>query len=410
MFSTIKNGWQEYPRQFWLMFFGMLISTIGSSMIWPFLMVYVSGKLNQPLGVASTLITMNAAVGLVMNFIAGPVIDKLGRKWVLVFALAGNAVVYMLQNQANSFAGFALALSLAGAFNPMYRVASDAMMADLIPQEKRADAYSLLRMSNNLGVAIGPTIGGFVAAQSYSTIFYIASACMLTYSIILAIGARETLPAKSIITGALVPKQKFAGYGEIFRDKKFVTTIGAFTFCMTGSAVLWVLLSVYLKNNFGIQENLYGFIPATNAIMVVLFQIAVTRYTLRFPPVMVMATGALFYAVGVGSAYFANGFWGFWTSMVILTIGELVLIPTTTTFVANLAPPDMRGRYMSIYNLSSGVAMGTGPAFGGFVNDHFGPRNIWIGAFSIGIISPLLYLMLSRRDKSLKTANQPIIK
>ncbi len=398
MLSTIRNGWREYPRQFWLMFFGMLISTIGSSMIWPFLMVYVSGRLNQPLAVASTLISMNAAVGMVMNFIAGPMTDRVGRKWVLVAALAGNAVVYMLQNQANTFLGFAFALSLAGAFNPMYRVASDAMMADLIPQEKRADAYSLLRMSNNLGVAIGPTIGGFVASHSYSTIFYIAAACMLAYSLLLAFGAKETLPAKAFSGEPTAHRQKFAGYGDIFRDKKFLTTIGAFTFCMTGSAVLWVLLAVYLKTNYGIQENLYGFIPATNAIMVVVFQIAVTRFTVKFQPVVVMAAGALFYAVGVGSVYLANGFWSFWASMVILTIGELVLIPTTTTYVANLAPPDMRGRYMSIYNLAAAVAMMIGPAVGGFTNDNLGPRNIWLVGFSIGIVSPILYLMLSRQQ------------
>ncbi len=178
-----------------------------------------------------------------------------------------------------------------------------------------------------------------------------------------------------------------------------MTTIGAFTFCMTGSAMLWILLSVYLKKNFGIPENLYGFIPATNAIMVVVFQLAVTRFTNKFNPILVMASGALFYAVGVGSVYFGHGFWGFWLSMVIITIGELVLIPTTTTFVANLAPPDMRGRYMSIYNLSMGTAMGTGPVIGGYLSDSFGPRSTWLGGFSIGIISPVLYLMLARRRK-----------
>lgn len=196
MFNTIRSGWREYPRQFWLMFFGMLVSTIGSSMIWPFLMVYVSEKLDQPLTLAATLLTFNAGVGLVMNFVAGPLIDRIGRKWILVIALMGNAVVYILQNQATTFAAFAIALSLGGAFNPMYRVASDAMMADLIPQEKRAEAYSLLRMSNNVGVAIGPMIGGFVASRSYSTVFYIAALGMFAYSLLLAFGARETLPQK----------------------------------------------------------------------------------------------------------------------------------------------------------------------------------------------------------------------
>ncbi len=402
MLNTLRSGWREYPRQFWLMFFGMLVSTIGASMIWPFLMVYVSGKLNQPLTLAATLLTINSGVGLVMNFIAGPLTDRIGRKWILVIALMGNALVFLLQNQAATFAAFAVALSLGGAFNPMYRVASDAMMADLIPREKRADAYSLLRMSNNLGVAIGPTIGGFVASQSYSTVFYIAALGMFSYGLLLAFGAKETLPGREPMTESTQVKPALGGYSIIFKDKKFLTTIGAFTFCMTGSAMLWLLLSVYLKRNFGIPENMYGFIPATNAIMVVLFQLAVTRFTSKFNPILVMATGALFYAVGVGSVYFGEGFWAFWLSMVILTIGELVLIPTTTTFVANLAPADMRGRYMSIYNLSSGTAMGTGPVIGGYLSDTFGPRSTWIGGFVIGIISPVLYLLLARRRKIIK--------
>ncbi len=398
MFNTIRSGWREYPRQFWLMFFGMLVSTIGSSMIWPFLMVYVSEKLDQPLTLAATLLTFNAGVGLVMNFVAGPLIDRIGRKWILVIALMGNAVVYILQNQATTFAAFAIALSLGGAFNPMYRVASDAMMADLIPQEKRAEAYSLLRMSNNLGVAIGPMIGGFVASRSYSTVFYIAALGMFAYSLLLAFGARETLPQKGE-NKLLQTNPALGGYSIIFKDRKFLTTIGAFTFCMTGSAMLWILLSVYLKNIFGISENLYGFIPATNAIMVVVFQLAVTRFTSKFNPIVVMAVGALFYAVGVGSVFFGQGFWAFWLSMVIITIGELVLIPTTTTYVANLAPSDMRGRYMSIYNLSAGTAMGTGPVIGGYLSDTFGPRSTWIGGFVVGIISPILYTMLARRRK-----------
>ena len=103
MFSTLRTGWREYPRQYWLMFFGMLISTIGSSMIWPFITIYISEKLNQPLVVVTTLMTLNSVVGLVVNFVAGPITDRFGRKWVLVFALVGNALVYLLQNQANSF-------------------------------------------------------------------------------------------------------------------------------------------------------------------------------------------------------------------------------------------------------------------------------------------------------------------
>jgi MFS family permease len=406
MFQIMRNGWREYPRQYWLMFFGMLISTIGSSMIWPFLTIYISTKLHQPLVVVTTLMTLNAAVGLVMNFIVGPITDRFGRKWVLVFALIGNALVYLIQNRASTFAGFALALCLSGAFNPMYRVASDAMMADLIPMEKRADAYSLMRMSNNLGIAIGPTIGGFIASRSYSVAFYIAAAGMLIYGILQAFGSKETLQRKEKTSNIAGAKPALGGYSIIFQDRRFLTTLVAFGFCMTASSMLWLLMAVYAKTNFGIVESLYGFIPATNALMVVLLQLPVTKLTSRRAPLPIMALGAAFYALGVGSVFLGNGFWGFWTSMVVITIGELILIPTTTTFVANHAPVDLRGRYMSMYHLTVGAAQGIGPVTGGFLGDRFGQRAIWPGGLVIGAVSPILFLNMWLKERKQRSSAQ----
>ena len=90
MIQRFRLAWVEYPRQFWLMFFGMMISTIGSSMIWPFLMVYVSGKLKLPLATLAGLMTLSAVMGLVSSLFAGPIIDRAGRKWAMVLSLLAN--------------------------------------------------------------------------------------------------------------------------------------------------------------------------------------------------------------------------------------------------------------------------------------------------------------------------------
>jgi len=87
MLDLFKRARSEYPSQFWLMFCGMLISTIGASMIWPFLMVYVSGRLHLQLTATASLMTLSSAVGLVASFIAGPIVDRFGRKWVMVISL-----------------------------------------------------------------------------------------------------------------------------------------------------------------------------------------------------------------------------------------------------------------------------------------------------------------------------------
>ena len=185
---------QAYPRQFWLLFSGMLISTIGSSMIWPFLMIYVTEKLGLPLSVTTSLNTINAVAGLASVFFVGHLVDRMGRKWAMVISLILNGLVYLMQSQANSYLGFALVMGLAGAANPLYRVAADAMMADLLPKEKRISGYSLMRMSNNIGISIGPAIGGFLNSGSYGLAFYIAAGGMMVYGLLMVLFARETLP------------------------------------------------------------------------------------------------------------------------------------------------------------------------------------------------------------------------
>ena len=397
MIQRFMTLWYKYPRQFWLIFLGMMISTVGASMIWPFLMIYVSERLDQPLSSATFLITLNSLMGLIFSFIAGPITDRAGRKRVMAISLTVNGLVFLMMGQASTMAMFALAMAANGAFNPLYRIGADAMMADLIEPEKRPDAYALLRTSNNLGVAIGPVIGGVIAASSYYLAFYIAAAGMLSYSLLVIFTFKETLPTRPVQPRA--QKEVLGGYGRIVQDRPFVGFFFAFTLAQMPAAMLWVLLSVYTKQNYGLPENLYGLLAMTNALMVVFFQVGVTRITKRYAALSVLAVGSLFYALGTGSVAWMSTFFGFWISMVVMTIGELIQSPTATTYTANRAPADMRGRYMSIYGLTWGLAAGIGPLLGGWLNDYIGPTAIWYGALTIGLLSMTCFLLLARRER-----------
>jgi MFS family permease len=401
-FHRIRSTYQEYPSQFWLMFVGMLISTVGASMIWPYLMIYVSETLDAPLTVAASLMTLNSVTGLVASFLVGPIIDRFGRKWVMVVSLLTNGLAYLFLSTASGLPSFAVLLALSGAANPLYRMSGDAMVADLIPPEKRPDAYALLRMSNNIGVAMGPAIGGFLAATSYALAFYMAAIGMSAYGLLLAFFAVETLP--KLIPQDTIDKRKgdrFGGYVTILQDRSFITFALAYTLVITCASLVWVVLPVYAKENYGITENIFGFIPTTNALMVVTMQVAVTQITKRYATLPVLSIGAFFYMIAVGGIAFGSGFWGFWICMVVMTIGELILVPTASTYAANLAPPDMRGRYMSIFGLSWRIAIGTGPILGGVLNDNLGPKAIWVGGGLIGLISVMTFLVLIRRTENI---------
>jgi len=184
-------------------------------------------------------------------------------------------------------------------------------------------------------------------------------------------------------------KDQLRGYWIALKDRPFMGRVGAFTLVQMTTALMWVLLSVYLKTHFGISERLYGWLPTTNALIVVFLQVAITRATRTKPAGKVMGWGAVFYILAPLVVALSAGFWGFWIAMVLMTLGELIVVPRASAYAANLAPVDKRGRYLSLYGLTWNVASGVSPVLGGFLSDLVGMRAPWysgalIGALAVG--------------------------
>lgn len=402
--ARLQEGFRRYPRQFWLMIAGVVLSTAGSSMIWPFLLIYATNRLNLPLSVVAPLISVNAGTGLLSSFVAGTMADKIGRKTVMNISLTINGLAYFFLMSASTYQQFLILMVVLGFSQPMYQVGADAMLADLIPSEQRTRAYSISRIAVNAAFAMGPAIGGFLASRSYHLAFYGATSGFFAYSVLLFVLARETLnrttdgrpstvDANAVVTPA-------PGYGHILRHGSFVGFAGLLALGLIAPTMLWILLPIYAKANFGLPESLYGWIPTTNALMCVFLQFPVTEITRRYRPLQVAAVGMFVYACGAGSVALMSGFWGFWVSMVILSMGELILVPTSSKYVADLAPSHLRGRYMSIYWLSFGAARTLSPLIGGFLNDAISGRAIWIGALTLGLTSTLGLAILSRGQRA----------
>lgn len=393
MLERLRRATAGYPRPFWLLFWGMLISRAGGSMVWPFLTIYLRQRLGITLTEVGLLLTVHAVVGIAATGLAGPVVDRFGRKGAMVLSLFGGAAALLAMARIGRYDLWLLLMAFDGALSPLYRVAGDAMVADLIEPGRRPAAYALLRMIANLGVAIGPSIGGFVAAASYSLAFHIAAVAGVIFALLVLGFVPESAP-RGAGAGAAAPRM--AGYGPVLRDRPFLAFCACYTLASIPYAMMMVLLPVYAKEGFGVPEHQYGFIMAANAAMVVAFQYGVTRQTARFRPLPVLALGALFYALGTGSVAAGAAFTGFLFSMVVLTIGELIIIPTATALTADLAPPDMRGRYMGVYNLTWGVGFAIGPVLGGVLNDHLAPAAIWYAGLALGAASALGFLALGR--------------
>src|SRR5215211_1318432 len=391
--NRLKALYNQYPRQYWLMITGIFLATAGGSMIWPFLLIYASGKLDLPLSTVATLISINAGTGLLSSLVAGTLADKIGRKVVMNLSLTMTGIAFFLLMRAETYPQFVGLMVMIGLSNPLYQVGADAMLADMIPSEKRTDAYAINRIANNAAFALGPAIGGFLATRSYDLAFYCAGIGFLSYSALLFFLARETLDKSGTVT---IPATQVEGYGRVLKDRNYMAFVAMISLGLIAPTMLWILMPVYAKINFGIPEALYGWIPTTNALMCVFVQYFVTSISRQYRTLPVLGIGMLIYALGAGSVALMSSFWGFWLSMVILTFGELTLVPTASKYVADLAPADLRGRYMSIHWLGWGLARTLSPILGGFLNDTIAPQSIWIGGLMIGLTSALGLIFLSR--------------
>ena len=114
------------------------------------MMVYAAERLRLPLTAVGSLLTINAAFSVVASFAAGTLTDRVGRRGVMIVGMALHGVVYAFFGFANSLWIFVILMAAGGFVSPIYRVGVDAMVADLIPEPKRVDAYALLRMGLSL--------------------------------------------------------------------------------------------------------------------------------------------------------------------------------------------------------------------------------------------------------------------
>lgn len=395
MFARLRT----FPPQIWLLFAGTLLSSTGQALVWPFLTIFIREQLDIPLSRITLLFTLQSIAGFAATTVVSPLMDRFGRKWLMVVGLVASSAVLLAMSQAGTYAQWAVLLPLYGVVNAIFRIGSYAMVADLVSAERRAAMYALLRMGDNLGISVGPAMGGFLAAVAYELSYFLAAGMQIALAVFTSAMIAETLPRED--AGAAITAFPAGGgglgYGPLLRDRSFLVIWGLYILIQIANSMVFVLLGVYVKENYAIPEDRYGLIIGTNALMVVVFQYAVTRASNRRAPLNAITVGGMFQAVGLGVFAISRGFGAFLGGMVVFTVGELLLVPTATALVANIAPPQMRARYMGVFSLSFRVGSGIGPVVGGLLNDHIAPAATWYGAMAFCAVAVAGFGMLARR-------------
>jgi MFS family permease len=393
----MRSTYNEYPRQFWILILGVFIDRIGGGLMFPFFTLYVTQKFDVGMTEVGLLFGAFSISSVVGSMFGGALTDRLGRKGMMIFGLIASAVTSLLMGLVGSielFVGTALVVGLlANAGGP----AGQAMVADLLPEEKRAQGFGILRVVANLAITIGPAIGGILAAQSYLLLFICDAVASTITAGIVALAIRETRPTPREGEPEETMAQTFGGYRDVLRDVTYVLFMGACVLMVLVYMQMNTTLSVYLRDTHSVLEQGFGYIISLNAGMVVLFQFAITRWIARYRPLIVMAVGTLLYAIGFGMYGFVSAYVSFMVAMVIITIGEMMTVPTSQALVAQLAPEDMRGRYMAVFGFTWVIPSALGPLLAGLIMDNADPRWVWYAAGLLGLVAAGAFALLERR-------------
>ena len=392
--QRIRRIYGEYPRNFWTVTATLFIDHVGGALIFPFIGLYITAKFQVGMIEIGQLFTLLAITGVFGSTMGGAMTDKFGRKAMIIFGLVTSASSALILGFAEDMMVIYLTGGIIGLFGNIGGPAQQAMIADLLPEEKRADGFGILRVVINLAVTIGPAIGGVLATYSYIWLFLIDAVASTITAVIVFLIIPETKPELSPDKPGENMLETFGGYLKVSRDRLFMIFMFACTLMTLAYIQMNTTLSVFLRDVHGIPDQGYGYLLSLNAGMVVLLQFWITRRIKHSPPMMAMSLGTLLYAIGFSMYGFVSTYSLFILAMAIITIGEMLVAPVGQALVANLAPEEMRGRYMAMFGFSWTIPFALGPLAAGLVMDNYNPNWVWYASGLVSIMAIGGYLFL----------------
>ena len=371
------------PRVVWLICVIGLVNRAGT-MVLPFLQLFLTEDRAFSVSRAGQLVAVYGLGAMVGAFLGGWFSDRVGPFRAQILILGATSFTLPPLILLHSFWGLAAGLFVASAIAEAYRPAAMASIGELVPQDQVPGSFALLRLAINLGMAIGPAIGGWLALGGYWRLFWAdAATCGLAALLMTSFlprlqRARRPLPPPT-------PQGDLQPWGDL-------PFLGLLLWTVLFAGVLFQIFStfpVYLQEGFGLQEDGIGRILGFNALLIVAFEMPLVQWLKRYEPIHTIAVGGGLLCLGLGLMPLDSSIGFLLFTVVIWTVGEMVSLPMMNVVVSGRAGARNRGRYMGMYTVAFSIAFGVGPAAGAALYESLGATRFWYG---IAGLAPLVLL------------------
>lgn len=377
---------RHLPRGMWILFATVLVNRAGS-MVLAFLVLYLTKSMGLPAGKAAFVLLVYGLGAIVAGPLSGLLSDRVGPVRMMRASLFLSGGVLLAYPFARSYAAVLASTAALALVTEAFRPASMTLIGETVPPSQRKAAFALYRLAINLGMSVGPALGGFLATVSFRYLFVVDGITSLAAGVLLASSGLAAVSHRR------EPGRASFSWPRAHLDGQFLYFLAALLpvtlvfFQHLSAMALWVV------RDHGLPVSTFGLLFSINTLLIVLIEVPLNAATAHWPHRRTLVLGAILSGTGFGAMAFASNVWAFAATVVVWTVGEMFTFPAAAAYVADISPPERRGEYSGLFAMSSSLSFALGPWAGTLVLDRFGGKVLWGAAFLFGLAAAA---MLSR--------------
>jgi MFS family permease len=397
------NPWRPLrglPRGLWILFSTTLVNRAGT-MVLPFLALYLTEERGFTTVQAGRLVALYGVGSIVAAPVAGWLCDRVPPRRVMEGSLLLSGLAVLLLPGARGVVAIAGAVGLWSVLAEFFRPASLSILHDLAPPDRGRIAVALQRLAINLGMSVGPAVGGFLALRSFRAVFVVDGLTSIAAFLVMVLAAGSSM---QIAAHARTTEANGAAAASPWSDRRFLFFLLAI---LPAGCVFFQLqstLALFLVHDVHLPASVYGLLFTVNTLLIVAIEVPLIAWISRHPIHWSTTAGAILMACGFGSLGLARGLASVVASTVVWTFGEMLLLPALVAQAGQLAPPARRGAYMGVYGLALNLTVVLGPWLGTSLLDYAGPAVLWGSCLLAGLASAAMFWRVRETAAAASTA------
>ncbi len=394
------SGLKNIPRNIWILAIGSLINRVGM-MVLPFIALYAVEKLEVSIAESGLVLACFGAGAFISAPYAGKLSDRIGSLRLMIASLFASGIFLFFYSFVTSYITFLILSFVWAIISEAFRPASMSFISQEITSDGRKTAYALNRLAINLGMSIGPALGGILSTINFSLLFYVDGITSIAAGAFLLFSGIKVTQSEIIVVEEK-EKPKEVEKPSVFNNKMFIY----FLLALIPVEIVFFqhigALPLFMVEDLGFLKSTFGLVMAINTVLIILIEVPLNDAMRKWKHWKSLSIGAMLAAAGFGILIFAEGMFLIIISVIIWTFGEMILFPAASDYVAEISPKEKIGEYMGYFQMTFSLSFILGPLIGTKLLEDFGAQLLWGLIFIFGIISAILMLKL-KRDKNAPT-------